>query len=155
MKSGRPGSALVVLTQLLPGALDRQLQADVGVAHTDYAVMATLSDAPARRLRLSDLAGMMDYSQSRLSHTMNRIEKLDWVRREPCPSDKRVFYAVLTDQGQAVLAQAAPGHVSHVRSLVFDHLTNTQVRQLCRIAERILPQIAAGGACGQESCGTD
>jgi len=142
--------ALIMLTQLLPGALDRQLQADAGVAHSDYAVIATLSDAPLRRMRMSELASIMDYSQSRLSHAMNRIERLDWVRREPCPSDKRVCYAVLTDRGQAVLAQVAPGHVTHVRRLVFDHLTNAQVRQLCRIVDAILPQISSG-ACPGES----
>jgi DNA-binding MarR family transcriptional regulator len=141
--------ALVMLTQLLPGAIDRQLQAEAGVAHADYAVIATLSDAPSRRMRMSDLASIMDYSQSRLSHAMNRIERLDWARREPCPSDKRVCYAVLTDRGHAILTQVAPGHVSHVRRLVFDHLTTTQVRQLCRIADAILPQIA-GGVCPSE-----
>jgi DNA-binding MarR family transcriptional regulator len=138
--------ALIMLTQLLPGALDRQLQADAGVAHTDYAVIATLSDSPLGKMRMSDLASIMDYSQSRLSHAMNRIERLDWARREPCPSDKRVCYAVLTDRGHAVLAQVAPGHVTHVRRLVFDHLTTAQVRQLCRIADAILPQIS-GGVC--------
>jgi DNA-binding MarR family transcriptional regulator len=143
--------ALVVLTQLLPGALDRQLQADAGVAHSDYAVLVTLSESPSRRMRMSDLASIMDYSQSRLSHAMNRIEKLDWVRREPCPSDKRVFYAVLTDRGHAILTEAAPGHVSHVRRIVFDHLSTTQVRQLCRIAEAILPQISAGFCPVQEA----
>jgi DNA-binding MarR family transcriptional regulator len=141
--------ALVVLTQLLPGALDRQLQADAGVTHSDYAVLVTLSEAPSRRMRMSDLASIMDYSQSRLSHAMNRIEKLDWVRREPCPSDKRVFYAVLTDRGHSILTEAAPGHVSHVRRIVFDHLSAAQVRQLSRIADAILPQISPGSCPAQ------
>jgi DNA-binding MarR family transcriptional regulator len=145
--------ALIVLTQLLPGALDRQLQADAGVAHADYAVLATLSDAPSRRLRMSDLAGLMDYSQSRLSHAVNRIEKLGWVRREPCPKDKRVFFAVLTDRGQTVLSGAAPGHVAQVRRLIFDHLSSTQVRQLRRIAEQILPQLV-GEACSPGGAST-
>jgi DNA-binding MarR family transcriptional regulator len=139
--------ALIVLTQLLPGALDRQLQADAGIAHADYAVLATLSDAPCRRLRMSDLAALMDFSQSRLSHAMKRIEKLGWVRREPCPQDKRVFYAVLTDRGDNVLSRAAPGHVSQVRQLIFDHLTASQVRQLRVIVERILPQLVDDDAC--------
>jgi DNA-binding MarR family transcriptional regulator len=133
--------ALIVLTQLLPGALDRQLQADSGLAHSDYAVLATLSGAPDRRLRMSDLAALMDYSQSRLSHAMTRIEGAGWVRRVPCLEDKRVLYAVLTENGQAVLAEAAPGHVAHVQKLVFDHLNAAQVRQLKTIAERILEQL--------------
>ena len=120
----RAWRALIVLTQLLPGALDRQLQADSGLAHSDYAVLATLSSAPGHRLRMSDLAALMDFSPSRLSHGMTRIERADWVRRVPCKSDKRVQYAELTDRGQAVLAEAAPAHVGHVRRLVFDHLTS-------------------------------
>ena len=146
--------ALIVLTQLLPGALDRQLQVDSGLAHSDYAVLATLSAAPSRRMRMSDLASTMDYSQSRLSHAMNRIEKLGWVKRDHCESDKRVFYAVLTDKGQSVLNRAAPGHVSHVRGLIFDHLTPNQVRQLRRIAEQILPHLVVPGACGPEGSAT-
>jgi DNA-binding MarR family transcriptional regulator len=142
--------ALIVLTQLLPGALDRQLQADAGLAHSDYAVLATLSAEPSHRMRMSDLASTMDYSQSRLSHAMNRIEKLGWVERVPCESDKRVFYAVLTEMGRSVLERAAPGHVSQVRRLVFDHLTQNQVRQLRRIAEQILPQLIEG-ACGSNA----
>ena len=132
---------LILVAQLLPGALDRQLQADSGVAHSDYGVLATLSDAPGQRLRMSDLASLVDYSQSRLSHAMTRIEAAGWVRREPCLEDKRVFYAVLTDAGQAVLTDAAPGHVARVRELVFDHLSVEQVRQLAAITERIAGQL--------------
>jgi DNA-binding MarR family transcriptional regulator len=45
--------------------------------------------------------------------------------------------ATLTGQGQAKLAQAAPGHVQEVRRLVFDPLTKTQSRQLREIGQRI------------------
>jgi DNA-binding MarR family transcriptional regulator len=146
--------ALIVLTQLLPGALDRQLQSDAGLAHSDYAVLATLEAAPGRRLRMSVLAQMMDYSLSRLSHAMTRIEKAEWVRREPCPSDKRVYYACLTDKGLTVLAGAAPGHAEHVKRLVFDHLTQSQVRQLDQIARVILTNLASQ-ACGPASATGD
>jgi DNA-binding MarR family transcriptional regulator len=132
---------LIMVAQLLPGALDRQLLADSGVAHADYAVLAVLSDAPEQKLRMSDLASLVDYSQSRLSHAMTRIEAAGWVRREPCVEDKRVFHAVLTEVGQAVLTEAAPGHVAQVRRLVFDHLSAEQVRQLSAISETIVRQL--------------
>ena len=132
---------LIMVAQLLPGALDRQLQADSGLAPSDYGVLATLSSAPEQRLRMSDFASLVDYSQSRLSHAMTRIEGAGWVRREPCVEDKRVFYAVLTEAGQAVLTDAAPGHVARVRTLVLDHLSGEQVRQLATITERIAEQL--------------
>ena len=137
----RAWRSLVLIAQLLPGALERQLQIDSGLGHYDYAVLATLSDAPGHRLRMSDLAVLMDFSPSRLSHAMTRIEREDWVRRVPCASDKRVQYAELTERGQAVLEEAAPNHVSHVRTLVFDHLTASQVQQLAIIAGQILHQL--------------
>jgi DNA-binding MarR family transcriptional regulator len=149
----RAWKALIVVTQLLPSALDRQLQADSGLAHSDYAVLATLSEAPDRKLRMSELATLMDYSQSRLSHAMTRIEKAGWVLREPCLEDKRVQYAMLTECGQEVLANAAPGHVAQVRRLVFDHLTSPEVQQLGAIAERILNQLVPEGALSEDGIG--
>jgi DNA-binding MarR family transcriptional regulator len=144
---------LIIVAQLLPGALDRQLQADSGLAHSDYGVLAALSAAPEQRLRMSDLASLVDYSQSRLSHAMTRIEAAGWVRREPCIEDKRVFYAVLTDAGQAVLTDAAPGHVARVRKLVFDHLSGEEVRQLATITSRIAGQLVPVGT--QSAIGQD
>ena len=44
------------------------------------------------------------------------------MRREPDPADGRFTNAILTDQGFQTLAEAAPGHVAHVRSLVIDVL---------------------------------
>ncbi|WP_374191987.1 MarR family winged helix-turn-helix transcriptional regulator [Streptomyces clavuligerus] len=83
-------------------------------------------------------------TRSRLSHAVARLEKKGWVRREDCPTDKRGQNAVLTDEGFAVLKQAAPGHVEAVRQAMFDRLTPEQVRQLGEImrivAEGLQPQ---------------
>ena len=59
------------------------------------------------------------------------------MRRTPDPADGRYTLATLTDQGQAKVTQAAPGHVREVRRLVFDPLTKTQSRQLREIGRRI------------------
>lgn len=64
------------------------------------------------------------------------MEKDGWVRREDCPDDKRGQNAVLTDKGLKVLQDTAPGHVTAVRTAVFDRLTPEQVEQFgaaCRI----------------------
>jgi hypothetical protein len=49
--------------------------------------------------------------------------------------------AVLTDNGFKTLADAAPGHVAHVRSLVIDVLSPEQLRRLGRDANRIMSSI--------------
>lgn len=60
------------------------------------------------------------------------------MRREPCAADRRVSWAVLTDEGFTVLAAAAPGHVEAVRQSLFDRLTPEQVTQLAAICDAVL-----------------
>lgn len=117
--------------------LDAQLQADSGMPHAYYELLVRLSEAPQRALRMSALAEVTGSSRSRLSHAVGQLERLGWVRREPCPTDRRGQVAVLTAQGQQALVDAAPGHVEAVRRLLLDRLTPTQVQQLRAIGEAV------------------
>jgi DNA-binding MarR family transcriptional regulator len=130
--------AFLWTSRLLNEALDRQLQRDSGMPLTYYQILAMLSEVPNRTLRMSDLAAITQSSQSRVSHAVSRLEKEGWVRRSPCPEDRRSTFAQLTPEGLAVLAAAAPGHVGTVRKLLFDRLTPEQVGQLREICGAIL-----------------
>lgn len=129
--------ALAAVLQLLPVALDRQLQEEAGVSHTYYMILAMLSEAPDRQLRMSQLAKLVSASQSRLTHAVNRLEERGWVARCPTPQDKRGQIARLTDDGFDALVKMAPGHVAEVRRRVFDVLTPEQARELGQILGRV------------------
>jgi DNA-binding MarR family transcriptional regulator len=122
----------------LPTALDAQLRRDAGISHFNYQVLALLSEAPDRTLRMSALATLAGGSLPRLSQVVARLEQRGWMRRTPDPADGRYTLATLTDQGRAKVTEAAPGHVEEVRRLVFDPLTKTQSRQLREIGRRIM-----------------
>ncbi|MFF1310802.1 MarR family winged helix-turn-helix transcriptional regulator, partial [Streptomyces sp. NPDC058320] len=113
-------------TTLLEDHLDRQLQRDAGMPHIYYGLLVQLSEAPRRRLRMTELAMNAKITRSRLSHAVARLEKNGWVRREDCPSDKRGQLACLTDEGHEVLTRTAPGHVTAVRQALFDRLSPEQ-----------------------------
>lgn len=115
---------------------------DFDIAHhelsmADYEVLAQLSDAPDRKMRMSELAEMAMLSRSRLSHRIKVMEKAGWVKREPCPIDKRGYFAVMTAKGWKAIVAAAPDHVESVRSRFIDHLTKEDQRVLSEIFERI------------------
>jgi DNA-binding MarR family transcriptional regulator len=133
--------ALAKTMARLPPALDAQLRRDAGISHFEYEVLALLSEAAGRTLRMSTLAMWALSSLPRLSQVVARLEQRGWVRRSPDPADGRYTLATLTDQGQAKVTQAAPGHVQEVRRLVLDPLTKTQSRQLSEIGRRILRAI--------------
>ncbi|WP_026874669.1 MarR family winged helix-turn-helix transcriptional regulator [Jiangella gansuensis] len=124
--------------QLLRDALDRQLQRDAGMPHAYYIVLAMLSEAPERSMTMSQLARTVSSSPSRLSHAVAKLEAAGWVRRRRHETDGRATIATLTDEGFAVLADAAPGHVEEVRGVLFDPLTAQQVRQLGEILAAVL-----------------
>ena len=99
--------------------------------------MAQLSDAPDRRMRMSELADVAMLSRSRLSHRIKVMEKAGWVKREACPIDKRGYFAVMTAKGWKAIVAAAPDHVESVRSRFIDHLSKDDQKALSEIFERV------------------
>ena len=129
-----------VMLKLAP-ALDSQLQRDSDLTQFDYLCLAMLSEAEERTLRMSELAPRVNSSLSRLSHVIKKLEARDWVVRTPCPDSGRVTLVSLTGTGWEVLEKAAPGHVETVRALVFDGLSDVEVRQLDALAGHIVERI--------------
>ena len=137
----RTWRAWLTVTELLPRALDAQLQRDAGISHAAYVVLAMLSASPSRSRRMSDLARRANQSQSRLSHTVARLEDRGWVRRERSTEDGRGNVAVLTDAGWDVVRSVAPGHVDAVRSAMFDPLTEEQTQAFGVVLEAIMERL--------------
>ena len=139
---------LVAVVELLPGVLDGQLRRDAGLTHFDYHVLAMLSEAPERTLRMTELATRTNATLPRLSHVVRRLEERGLVERAPCPSDGRATNARLTANGWAKVRETAPGHVATVREHVIDALTPEQVTQLAGIAEAVLGRLDPDGRMG-------
>jgi DNA-binding MarR family transcriptional regulator len=136
---------LVAVVELLPGVLDAQLRADSQLTHFEYFVLAMLSEAPERTLRMTTLAQCTNATLPRLSHVVNRLEGRGLVERFPCPEDGRATNARLTPDGWTAVVAAAPGHVRTVRRHVLDPLTPTQVKQLHRIGDALLTRLDPHG----------
>jgi DNA-binding MarR family transcriptional regulator len=136
---------LAALVELLPGVLDSQLRRDADLTNFEYYVLAMLSEAPSRTLRMTALAAQTNATLPRLSHVVQRLEDRGLVDRFPCPEDRRATNARLTDAGWCKVQQSAPGHVANVRHHVIDALTSDQVSQLTEITEAILQRLDTNG----------
>ena len=137
---------LVAMLELLPGVLDTQLRRDADVNGFEYYVLAMLSEAPGRTLRMTELARQTNATPPRLSHVVSRLEDRGLVERFPCPEDRRATNARLTDAGWARVQEAAPGHVANVRHHVIDALSAEQIDQLAEIGDAILGRLDPTGA---------
>jgi DNA-binding MarR family transcriptional regulator len=145
---------LLATAMWLPSALDQQLETDAGISNFEYGVLAGLSMQEGRTMRMSDLARIANSALPRLSKVVDRLERNEWVSRQPDPADGRSTLVILTDKGTEKVVATAPGHVARVRELVFDRLTPAQVRQLGVIAAKISaaarPDVACSPASGRD-----
>jgi DNA-binding MarR family transcriptional regulator len=126
----------IIASRQLLAALDADLK-EHDLTLPDYEILALLSDAPDRQMRMSELAKIALLSRSRLSHRMKVMEKAGWLKREPCPVDKRGYFAVMTSKGWKAIVAAAPDHVESVRARFVDHLTKADQQAIAQIFERI------------------
>lgn len=122
---------------VLPARTGRDLLADSGLSSADYEVLSTLSEKPAHRWPLKELAAKMEWSRGRLSHHTTRMQQRGLVEREPDPDDARGCFLRLSSNGLDVLEAAAPAHVASVRAHFINHLTTVELATIERIATRI------------------
>jgi len=139
----RAWRGLLRMTTQLNARMNRQLLQDYGISLADYEVLVALSEAPAGRLRVFEIADALAWEQSRVSHQLARMQRRDLITREDCASDARGAFAVLTEAGRAAIERAAPAHVETVRQLVFDGLTQDQLTTLTQVTSRVLDRLAA------------
>ena len=126
----------IITSRRLLDALDLDLEGhDLSMA--DYEVLAQLSEAPGRRLRMSELAEIAMLSKSRLSHRITVMEKAGWVTRQACTEDKRGSWAVMTDKGFRAIVKAAPDHVRSVRERFLDRLSVKDQESIATLFDRI------------------
>lgn len=145
---------LIAVAERLPGVLDSQLRRDSGMTHFEYQVLAMLSDAPERTLRMTLLGLQTNATLPRLSHVVRRLEGQGYVERSVAPEDKRAINARLTDAGFDAIVAASPGHLQTVRENVLDPLSPKQVAALSDALAAILSRVDPTGTAPQDRRGS-
>ncbi|MFE3188187.1 MarR family winged helix-turn-helix transcriptional regulator [Nocardia sp. NPDC059240] len=128
----------VFTRDLIAAAVGRDSLRISNLTYVEYTVLARLADAPDHRRSFAELAAVLEWSQSRLSHQITRMEKRGLVARESIPDDARRTAAVLTEKGAQVLDSAAPSHVESVRRHMVDVLDRGQLTALADIYDTLL-----------------
>ena len=133
----RAWRGLIEITPLLRRRLDQMLMADSGLSGSDYPVLVALYERGHLMVQATELADLIGWEQSRLSHHLARMERRGLVRRRRHEADSRVAEVHLTEQGRAVFLNAAKGHSQAVRTYFADVLTVPQMEMLAEIMETI------------------
>ncbi len=143
-RESRAWLGLITVAQLLPAALDSQLQRDSQLTHFEFLVLTSLRFATESTMRMTELAASTNATLPRLSHVCARLEKRDIVDRFPYPEDRRATNVRLTAEGRRVLIHAMPGHIETARRLVIDALTPAQLDALAEITSAVADRLTDG-----------
>lgn len=133
--------ALVWTSELLPAALDAQLQADASLTHFEFMVLSTLQQAKDGSLRTKALASAVNATLPRLSRVVGKLAGRDLVERSASDPDGRVVNVRLTSAGRRELIRAVPDHIAFVKSLVMDHLSAEQLTALVEALEPLVDRL--------------
>ncbi|MCI6573812.1 MAG: MarR family transcriptional regulator [Actinomycetaceae bacterium] len=125
-------------TSLLLEQLNQDMERSCGLALNEFEVLAALSEAPTRRVRMSKLADDLVHSRSRLTHTVRRLENKGFVERVRCKEDGRGIFCRLTDAGLAKFEQSSPHQAISVRERLVQQMTNEEFMELGRIYRKVL-----------------
>jgi DNA-binding MarR family transcriptional regulator len=103
--------------------LDAQMRAEHGLSVSAYEVLMFLADAPAHRMRMSEIADRVLLSRSGCTRLVDRLVELGYVIRCADAVDGRGLYAELTESGLAKAQAARLTHLDGVRRFFLDRLT--------------------------------
>jgi DNA-binding MarR family transcriptional regulator len=129
----------------LSALLQREMQDDAGLSMPDFAVLVHLTDNPDGRIRVTDLAQLLLWERSRVSHHVTRMERRGLIERAECVEDGRGAFVAVTPAGRAAIEQAAPGHVRAVRRLMFDPLSSEEIDCLGTSIDKLLKRLDSTG----------
>ncbi|WP_104091415.1 MarR family winged helix-turn-helix transcriptional regulator [Arthrobacter sp. GMC3] len=129
----------------MPRVIDRQLNQDAGMSGGEYAVLAAVSEAPPEGVRSGDLARILEWEKSRVSHLLRRMEAKGVIGRCAASADGRGQEITLTPEGWDAVRRTAPGHVTMVRETIFDPLTPAELEQLRSSLQKIRGAAISGG----------
>lgn len=127
--------------------LSAQLMADHGLTINDYEVMLRLARAPDQRMRRVDLAEEVLLTASGITRLLDGLEQAGFVGRSACSEDRRVVYAVLTEDGRAKLREASTTHVAQIDALFGDALDERELARIGDLLEKLAEAKPDSGSC--------
>jgi MarR family transcriptional regulator, 2-MHQ and catechol-resistance regulon repressor len=116
--------------------LGRSLEQQAGLPHTWFEVLLRIGRSDGGQISMSALAQQVALTSGGITRLVDRMIDAGLVRRVPCPTDRRVSFAALTEQGQQALSRAVTLHAEDLRR-VFDGFSEKDLRRLDALLDRL------------------
>lgn len=118
---------------------------EIGLKATQFTVLSALAWSESKPMPIGELAEMLVLDQSSLSRNLAVLERLQLIKLEPSPTDRRERIVVLTRPGKSMVARGYPiwkKAQGQVESAMTDNLEEQlkSLRRITRMALGLRPQ---------------
>lgn len=137
-------------SEVLRTRLGSRLQNETSLSAGDYGVLLALSEAPQQTVRSSELAELVGWERSRLSHHLGRMEKRHLIRRIPCADDVHGVDVTATELGRDRFRRGSVPHLRAVHELFVEALTPEQFAHLDDISGALRRHLGLDAAAAEE-----
>lgn len=124
--------------RMLVRSVESRLQSDANISGPEFEVLISLLEAREGSLRNGDLAVVLDWERSRVSHQVSRMIARGLVTRRVCATDLRGTWVTITEEGTAAVRAAMPERLAVMRELLFDNLSPSELEVLRTASEKVL-----------------
>jgi DNA-binding MarR family transcriptional regulator len=124
--------AFRLMSEDVLGRVGRDIAQETGISGPEFGVLSRLSAIGKGEMRQQELAGVMDWDKSRLSHQLTRMSERGLIERRSV--DAKTVVVVLTDLGRKKLEAARPVHAESVRRNLLSRLTQEQIDTIVRVS---------------------
>jgi DNA-binding MarR family transcriptional regulator len=122
-------------------ALIKQVDAELLAAHrlplSAHEILFRLRNTDEGHLSISELAGSVIVSPSRVSRLVDELAARGLVERRACDTDARITHVVITDEGTSFIGDADATLHAAVRRHFVDRLSGADVDRLAAIWRKL------------------
>ena len=127
--------AFLRATADVQAALDTHF-ARYGLSMGKFTLLMQLLQADEQGLTPSECAERAGVTRATITGLLDGLEREGLVKRQPCPSDRRMLSVQLTDEGRVLLSAMLPDHFCRTTGLM-SHLTTTEKKTLIELLQKL------------------
>jgi len=124
--------AFLLMGEDVLGRVGRDIAKATGLSGPEFGVLSRLAAIGKGEMRQQELARVMTWDKSRLSHQLTRMQQRGLIER--CYAGRNSVLVVLTKLGREKLESARPVHAESVRRNLLSRLTPQQVETIVRVS---------------------
>ncbi|MDC3413133.1 MarR family transcriptional regulator [Aquibacillus sp. 3ASR75-11] len=117
-KKQDPSLKLFVVLSKAYRSITDKVEADIrkkGLNPTEFGVLELLfhrGDQPLQKIGEKILL-----ASGSITYVVDKLEEKKYIKRKPCPEDRRITYASITDKGKELLNDIFPDHWSRIEEI--------------------------------------